>query len=90
MHSNRNASYMALMHRANEASTKVTAMMAQGSREYSDIKSLVNQYCDFQYAADIVSGQTDTGLGDLIDIDAPRAANGRTQPSLTALRHTKR
>lgn len=73
MTSNRNASYMALQHRATFAAQKASTMMLEGSREYQDLRNLVNQYCDFNYAADIVSGQTDTGLGDL-DV-LPAASN---------------
>lgn len=57
--------YEYLARRAQAAGARACQMMTDGSREYSDIRQLVDEYITNQYAADTVSGQTDTSFGAL-------------------------
>ena len=54
-----------LERRAEYAALKACEMMTSGSREYDHIQHYVEEYMSFRYAADALSGQTESSLGDL-------------------------
>lgn len=56
-----------LLRRAEVARVTACDMMNNGSREYEQIRDLVDEYIACQHAADIVSGQIgpETNYGDL-------------------------
>lgn len=58
-------SYDELDTKCNEIAEVVCTMLTRGTREYEALRLLVMAYIDFRFAADKISGQTDSSLGDL-------------------------